>query len=167
MTVAYEQLIHLLDEREVRYDSNDDSQSICADIRGDVGTFRVVAHVDEDAELFQVLGYVPNRVPQGSCPDIAEAVARANSGLRIGKFELDVDDGAICFHTSQVLVDDAVGEDVIDRLIYTTMAMLDRYVPAFLSVIYGNEEPKVAIACVEAGACRGEHASEDEGGDLL
>ena len=46
MTVAYEQLIHLLDEREVRYDSNDDSQSICADIRGDVGNFRVVAHVD-------------------------------------------------------------------------------------------------------------------------
>ena len=72
------------------------------------------------------------------------------------------DDGEIRFHASQVLVDDAVVEDVIDRLIYTTMAMLDQYVPAFLSVIYGNEEPKDAIAYVEAASCRGEQASEGE-----
>ena len=43
-----------------------------------------------------------------------------------------------------------MGEEVIDRLIGTTIAMLDLYVPALLSVIYGNEDPKDAIAQVEA-----------------
>ena len=76
-----------------------------------------------------------------------------------------MDDGDIRFHASQVLVDDAVWEDVIDRLIYTTMGMLDRYVPAFLSVIYGNEEPKAAIAYVEAGSRCWEEPEDDENGD--
>jgi hypothetical protein len=162
MNAAYEQLIHLLDEREVGYQSNEENQSIFADLRGDVGNYRVVAHVDEEADLFQVFGYAPIRVPEGCRPSIAEAIARANYGLRIGKFELDLDDGEIRFHASQILVYDSVGEDVIDRLIYTTMAMLDRYLPAFLSVIYGNEDPKDAIAYIEAASGRGE---QDPGGE--
>ena len=48
------------------------------------------------------------------------------------------------------------------KVISTTMAMLDQYVPAFLSVIYGNEEPKDAIAYVEAASCPGEQAPEGE-----
>ena len=35
----------------------------------------------------------------------------------------------------------------------TTMSMLDMYLPAVLSVIYGNELPKDAIRCVEAKRC--------------
>ena len=58
---------------------------------------------------------------------------------------------------------DAVGEEVIDRMIGTAINILDMYLPAFLSVIYGNELPKDAIRCVEAG--RGGGSSEDgEGG---
>jgi hypothetical protein len=38
--------------------------------------------------------------------------------------------------------------------------------PAFLSVIYGNEEPTAAIACVEAGQGQAEEAPEgDDSGD--
>jgi hypothetical protein len=59
------------------------------------------------------------------------------------------------FQASQVLTDDGVGDGVIDRLIGTTMNMLDIYLPAVLSVIYGNELPKDAIRCVEAGRCGG------------
>ena len=33
----------------------------------------------------------------------------------------------------------------------TTMSLLDVYLPAILSVIYGNELPKDAIRCAEAG----------------
>jgi hypothetical protein len=61
------------------------------------------------------------------------------------------------------LTGDAVGEEVIDRMIGTAINMLDTYLPAFLSVIYGNDLPKDAIRCVEAG--RGGGTSEDgEGG---
>jgi hypothetical protein len=152
MNAVYEELIHLLDERDVRYLTNEDEQSIRADLRGDVAAYRVVARVDAEADLFQVFGHSPLHVPEGSRPAIAEAVARANYGLRVGKFEFDVDDGELRFQASQVLTGDTLGEDVIDRLITTTLAMLDMYLPAFLSVIYGNELPKDAIRHVEAGS---------------
>ena len=39
MNAAYEKLIQHLDEREVRYLTNGESRSICADFRCDVGTY--------------------------------------------------------------------------------------------------------------------------------
>ena len=35
------------------------------------------------------------------------------------------------------------------------MSMLDMYLPAVLSVIYGNELPKDTVCCVEASRCGG------------
>jgi hypothetical protein len=57
----------------------------------------------------------------------AETVARANYGLGLGKFELDFDDGEVRFQVSQILVDDAVGQAVIDRMIG---AAVTRHLPA-------------------------------------
>ena len=163
MNAAYEQLIHLLDEREVRYEPNEDFQTVRTDLRGEVGLYRIVAHVDTDMDLFQVYGYSSLLVPEGCRPAIAEAVARANYGLQVGKFELDVNDGDLRFQAAQIMTDNTVGEEVIDRLIGTTIAMLDRYLPAFLSVIYGNELPKDAIQCVEAGKSDLGEAGSDDG----
>jgi hypothetical protein len=69
----------------------------------------------------------------------------------VGKFELDSEDGELRFHVSQILDGDAVGPAVIDRMIGTAVNMMETYLPAFLAVVYGNEEPKEAIARVEAG----------------
>jgi hypothetical protein len=162
MNAAYEELIHLLDEREVNYSTNDEHQSVCTDLKGEVAAYRIVAQVDAESELFQVYGYSPIRVPEGSRPAIAEAVARANYGLRVGKFEFNIDEGDLRFQASQALLSESVGETVIDRLITTTMAMLDMYLPAFLSVIYGNELPNDAIRCVEAGRCGRTETEGDE-----
>jgi hypothetical protein len=101
-------------------------------------------------------------VPEGCRPAIAEAVARANYGLRLGKFELDVDDGELRFQMAQVLAGESVGEEIIDRMISTAINMLDMYLPAFLSVIYANELPKDAIRRVEAAFRR---PSDPEGDD--
>jgi hypothetical protein len=118
MTAAFEELIHLLDEREIGYATGDDL-SVRTDLRGVVATYRIVARVEAEADLFQVFGYSPLRVPAGCRPAVAEAVARANYGLRVGKFELDCDDGDVRFQVSQILTGDAVGEEVIDRMIGT------------------------------------------------
>jgi hypothetical protein len=44
------------------------------------------------------------------------------------------------------------------------MSMLDMYLPAVLSVIYGNELPKDAIRCAEAGRCQSGEAEGNERG---
>ena len=148
MTAAYEELLHVLDEREINYSTGED-QSIRTTIQGDVATYWTAARVEDD--LFQVACFSPLRVPEGSRRDIAEAIARANCGLRVGKFEMDFDDGEIRFQASQILDGDAVGEAVIDRMIGTAVNMMETHLPAFMSVVYGNEEARDAIRLVEGG----------------
>lgn len=162
MNAAYERLIQHFDERELFYLSNDDNRSVSADFRCEVGSYRIVAAVDTDSDLFQVFGYSPVRVPEGARSVVAETIARANYGLKVGKFELDVDSGEIRFQAAQILTEDSLHETVIDRLLATTMLMLDRYLPAVLSVIYGNELPEDAIRCAEAGRCPSGEAEGDE-----
>ncbi len=149
MNVAYEKLIQHLDEHEIKYLTSADHHSICADFRGEVGLYRIVATVDSEDGLFQVFGHSPIRIPEGSRPAIAETIARANFGLKIGKFEMDIDDGDLRFQVAQILIDDVLEDETIRRLIGTTMAMLNAYLPAVLSVIYGNELPKDAVKCIE------------------
>jgi hypothetical protein len=140
------------------------SRSICADFRCDVGSYRIIAAIDAESELFQVFGYSPVRVPEGARPAVAETIARANYGLKVGKFELDFDTGELRFQAAQILTEDSLEESVIDRLMGTTMSMLDMYLPAVLSVIYGNELPKDAIRGVEVGRCQNGEAEGNERG---
>ena len=164
MNAAYEKLIQHLDEHNVRYLTGNDSQSICADFRGEVGTYRIIAQVESDHELFQVFGLAPVRVPEGCRPAIAETIARANYGLKVGKLEMDLDDGALRFQAAQILADDNLEGRVIHCLISAAMAVLDRYLPAILSVIYGNELPKDAIRCADAARSGSGEAGTDERG---
>ena len=149
MNAAYERLIQHLDEHDLRYRADNDAGSICVDFQGDVGTYRVIAAVDEDGELFEVFGCAPVRVPEGARPSVAETVVRANYGLRVGKFEMDYDDGEIRFQIAHVLTNGVLDDGIIARSFGAAMAMLDRYLPAILSVIYGNELPKDAVRIVE------------------
>ena len=150
MSIAYERLIQHLEHQEIHFQASGERETIMAAFRGRSGSFRVYAHVDEDDDVFQVFGLVPNAVPEGSRPAIAETIARANYGLRVGKFELDLSDGEVRFQAYHILSCGILDDDTIHRLLGTTLAMLDRYVPAILSVIYANESPEDAIRCVEA-----------------
>ncbi len=149
MNAAYEKLIQHLDSQEIGYWSHSEDRSIFADFRGEVGVYRICAQVDADDGLFQVFGWSPVRVPVGSRPAIAETLARANCGLKVGKFEMNYDEGDIRFQAAQILPDDNLEDETIQRLIGTTMAMLDTYLPAILSVIYGNELPGDAVRHAE------------------
>ena len=162
MNAAYEKLIQHLDERDVRYLANGENRSICADFRCQVGTYRIVAPVDAEDELFQVFGYSPVRVPEGARPAIAETIARANYGLRVGKFELDIDDGELRFQAAQILTDDSL-EERRHRSADGHDHVHVGHVPAGGPV--GDLRQRTAedaIRCVEAGRC---HSGEAEGNE--
>ncbi|MFM7072931.1 MAG: YbjN domain-containing protein [Planctomycetota bacterium] len=157
MATAYEKLVRHFADRELRYTAHDDRQTVMADFRGEVGAFRLMARVDDDDSLLQVFAYIPIRATPGSRSAIAEAVSRANFGMKVGKFELDMSDGELLYQAAHILVPDDLGETflpdhVIGRLVGTALAMVDKYTPAYLSIIYGNETPEDAIRCVETPA---------------
>jgi hypothetical protein len=162
MNLAYDKLCEHLTNQNVRFWSHSEDLSIFTDFRGEVGTYRIFARVDAVDSLFQVFGHSPIRIPAGARPAIAETVARINCGLKVGKFEMDFDEGDLRFQAAQILTDDDLDELTIQRLIGTTMSTLDMYLPAILSVIYGNDLPKDAVGYVEPGR---KVADEDERGE--
>jgi len=150
MNIAFEKLIQHFDEHELKYLVDGDKQAVFANFGGEIGSYRVVAKVDEDDDLLLVFGYAPLRIPEGSRPAIAETIARANYCLKIGKFEMDFDDGELRFQAANIQAEGSLTDEIIRRIIGLVLHMLDTYLPAVLSVVYGNELPKDAISCVEA-----------------
>jgi hypothetical protein len=67
----------------------------------------------------------------------------------IGNFEMDFEDGEIRYKTSIDVEGDSLSSALIKRLVYANVMMMDAYLPGIMSVIYGDVEPKDAIAQVE------------------
>ena len=103
----------------------------------------------EEGRLLQSVVYPAIRIAEGSRSDVAIAVARANYGLKIGNFELDMNDGELRYQAALPFEGELPGDHVLERIVYVGLSMMNRYMPAFLSVIYGNEPAKDAIALVE------------------
>lgn len=161
MNAAYEKLIQHLDELNFKYVTGADSSSVCFDLQGEVGTYRFIAVVDEDGDLFQIFACSPVRIPEGARFLVSEAITRANYGLRLGKFEMDFEDGEVRFQISQMLAEGVLHDEIIGRSFAAATAILDQYLPAVLSVVYGNEPPREAIRRVEAAPRGCEDAASD------
>ena len=149
MSPVYTSLLEHLERTGIVYQADADREVASATFTCETGAYQVIARVNEEDRLFQVFGICPITIPQGSRLDVCHAITRANWGLKVGKFELDMDEGRLHFHIANVVDGDQVSDCLFGRLIAITLAMLDRYIPAILSVVYGNEPPASAVQRVE------------------
>lgn len=145
MYAVYEKVIQHLEEHDVKYMANSEDHSVYMDLYGTVGAYQVVVRVNGDARVLLVYGRLPVRIPPGARSAIAETITRANFDLVNGRFDMDYESGDLQFQVTQILSDDSLEDDIIERMIRTTIEMLDTYMPAVLSVVYGNERPQDAI----------------------
>jgi len=91
---------------------------------------------------------------------VAELLTRANYGMLIGNFELDLDDGEIRYKTSidmEGLVplsaeDRSVSKLLWKSLVYANVLTSDQYLPAIKSVVEGHAEPAEALQRIEDSA---------------
>ncbi len=127
-------------------------QAVYINIGTEQANYRCYLFTDEERDLMQIFGLAPVKVPEGDRRDVAELIVRANFGLQVGKFELDMEDGEVRYHIAHIMQGLGLEDALIRRVISTTLAMLDRYMPAVLSVIYGNESPADAVRFVESNA---------------
>src|SRR5699024_2156839 len=96
------------------------------------------------------LTYLPMKVAEDKRAAVSEYLTRANYGLHVGNFEMDMEDGEVRYKTTGVTDADTMPSlDVIRRLTYIGFSMFDRYIPSLLSIIYGGKTPTEAIAEAE------------------
>jgi len=117
--------------------------------QGENGKWTCYAKARDDQEQFVFYSVCPVNAPDSKRLAVAEFLTRANSGMIIGNFEMDFEDGEIRYKTSIDVEGDSLSSALIKRLVYANVTMMDEYLPGIMSVIYGNASPVDAIAQIE------------------
>jgi hypothetical protein len=80
---------------------------------------------------------------------VADFLTRANYGLIVGNFEMDLNDGEVRYKTSIDVEGDELTPALLRNLAYTNVKTMDRYLPGLMSVMYGALTSEQAIHMVE------------------
>ena len=148
MSTAFSDLLTHLDSHDVKYITLPDEVGVGFVIPTSTATYSIAAQVESDSVQFRF--QFPIRIPAGSRSDVCQAITRANFGLKMGSFQLDLEDGELVFNVFNLLVNERLPDEIAERIIGTSLSMIGRYGHAFLAVVYGNEDPKQAIKHVES-----------------
>jgi hypothetical protein len=116
---------------------------------GENGDLRCYAKVDVNLELFLFYALAPIKVPDEKRLIVAEYLTRANYGLRIGKFELDFNDGEVRYKSSLDFEGETLSHAWLQHAIYPAVQTMDRYLPGLMNVLYGGVSPAEAVAEIE------------------
>ena len=76
---------------------------------------------------------------------MAEFITRANLGLVIGNFELDLEGGELSYKTSVDVEGGTLAPTMIKNMVYINVLMMDRHIPGLNKVIYGDASPADAL----------------------
>lgn len=79
---------------------------------------------------------------------LAEFLTRANYGLPLGNFEIDMNDGEMNFKNSLDISDGVLTTKMVQTLIVFSLECLNRYLPGIREVI-GGTAPKAAIEAID------------------
>jgi hypothetical protein len=139
----------VLDEHGWDYEELDDDTALGWRMSGPDGTWSAFALAREGEGRFAVYSVLDDAIPGQLRADAAELVARANWGLPVGNWELDMDDGTVRCKTSIDIGDDRLSLGLARRVIARNLAVVDAYIAAFSAFAAQRVTAREAIAMAE------------------
>ena len=146
----FEEIINFFKNDDWPFVQLSEQTALQISFQGKNGKWNCYARAREEQQQFVFYSICPVNAPEEKRLAVAEFITRANSGMMIGNFELDFNDGEISYKTSIDVEGDRISSAFIKRLVYANVMMMDEYLPGILSVIYGNVSPVDAITQIEA-----------------
>ena len=117
---------------------------------GENGSYRCFAEAwDNKDKSFVFYSYIGNKVPLKKIQVASEFINRANYGLILGNFEIDLSDGEIRYKTSVRMADGELTYKMIGKLIWGNLNTVDRYAAGIMSIIYSDISAEDAIYRIE------------------
>lgn len=119
-------------------------------IRSKIQNISYVIDVHDDE--FVTYGMCPigaDREDSEMMAQMAEFICRANYGLKNGCFEMDWRDGEIRYKSFVDCENLFPSTDVVKNSVHCTAAMIKRYAPGIVDIIFGGAKAKDAIAKCE------------------
>lgn len=125
-------------------------QALEMGVSGQNGSFRLVALADEERSVVRYLVFLEGKVPEPRRREVMEFLTRANYGLLLGNFEMDMGDGEVRFRCSLTTEGSNLAYEQHRNMLYVSVGMMDRYAVGLQRVIQGTADPAAAIAEVES-----------------
>jgi len=126
-----------------------DAQTLAMKFAGDHGEWTCIFRVNAITEQVVFYCYCPVICPEGRRLAMMEFLTRANYGMNVGNFELDLDDGEVRFRSGL----DVEGAELTSALLrnqaWSSCNILDLYLPGILEVLTGASNPLEAIEKIE------------------
>jgi len=138
-----------LDERGFLYDVIPDDTLLRFRLQGRSAAYFGTVRTDEEWEQVGVLVTSPVFLPEPSRLRVAELLTRVNFGLRIGCFELDLEDGEWRFRVSVDVEGGELTSRMVNLMLSAALAAMDDHHDATLRVAYGDVGPAQAYADVQ------------------
>ena len=148
--LTFDQIRAFLDAEGLTYTVGDEQTSLELRYRMPAGDFLIWIHAGDEPPLLRLQVHIPFAVDEDRRTQAAETVVRANDGLMLGRFDLDMSDGRLDFRTAMPLAETGVSETQFDGLLHSALWTVNRYHRAFGRLLYGdNLSPVEVIAEVE------------------
>ena len=135
-----------LDERDYHYDVVADDALLNFRVQGGPATYLCSIRTDEEWEQAMVLVGSTVLVPEHARGRACELFTRANFGLRIGCFELDLDDGEWRFRVSVDVEGGELTSRMVSVMLDAALVAMDDWHDATLRVAYGDVSAAQAYA---------------------
>ena len=143
---AFQTLTRHFESNGLRFLEDAESRSIQLFITGDYAVYNCRIQLTHDEELVQTRVHYPVVARDAKIrPFVAEALARANHGMAIGNFDIDMDTGDINFHLGQVIRGKELDDAVIGGIFSASLSTADRYFPAIMRVMFAGHTPADAV----------------------
>ncbi len=121
------------------------------DVSGQNAYYKGYVYTEENLRHMVVLVFVPNLVPENKRIAVAEFFNRANYGLSVGNFELDMEDGEARYRVAVDIEGGELSTTMVENMVGMGFILIDRYYPGIMALLYSDATPAEAIAAVEGG----------------
>lgn len=139
-----------LDGEGWTYEDVEGRDAIRCGIQGDNASYMMFFDAVEDISFLAVYVLAQVAVPVERRAEVALYLSRANYGLRLGNFELDLDDGEVRYKVGIGLGDGTLTSGMVGEMVGASVSTMDRYFSGLMSVGFGNATAYDACRIVEA-----------------
>lgn len=145
----FETIVNFFQKEDWQFQQTPEEETLHLAFEGKNGKWNCYAKVRVEQKQFIFYSICPILIPESKRSAIAEFITRANYGIVIGNFELDLFDGETRYKTSIDIEGNKLTFALIHGLVYANVMMMDEYLPGIIAVISNNVTPSQAIAQLE------------------
>lgn len=133
----YEGICAALDNRKWHYDRDNERMILRFTVNGDDIPMKFVMFVEPNQQVVRMMSFLPFKVPEDKCREMAMGVCATNFRLIEGNYDFNISDGTLSYRITASYRNSEIGDALFQRMISMACAVVDKYNDRFLALSKG------------------------------